>query len=282
VLRRTSLRVMARTRARHRIVAGTLLVLAAGTGLWVGSAEARRTDGRSHTQRLWTTTTAAGEPTTTSAPPVPTTSTPAPTTAGSDGILRLGESGPDVEALQARLDELGYWHGTSDGTYGQLTRQAVMAFQKVEGLERDGEAGPATRAAVAAGVRPSPHDPTSDHIEIDLARQVLVVVEGGRTRWVLNTSTGSGEAYPSPGGGTSVATTPVGRFNVDRQIDGVRHAPLGDLYRPKYFMGGTAIHGAGEVPATPASHGCARVTNEAMDLLWSSGLAEMGTPVLVH
>jgi lipoprotein-anchoring transpeptidase ErfK/SrfK len=108
------------------------------------------------------------------------------------------------------------------------------------------------------------------------------VVEGGQTRWVLNTSTGNGEAYAAPSGGTAVATTPTGRFAINREVDGLREAPLGTLYRPKYFVGGIAIHGSGSIPATPASHGCARVTNAAMDLLWASGLAPMGTPVVVH
>jgi hypothetical protein len=99
---------------------------------------------------------------------------------------------------------------------------------------------------------------------------------------VLNTSTGSGEAYASPRGGTAVATTPAGRFAINREIDGLREAPLGTLYRPKYFVGGIAIHGSGSIPARPASHGCARVTNGAMDLLWSSGLAVVGTPVLTY
>src|SRR5690606_3524543 len=82
--------------------------------------------------------TAATEPTRTPAPP--TTTTPAPPDPADDGTLELGESGDSVLALQERLVELGYWLGEPDGTYGQLARQAVMAFQKVEGLGRDGVA----------------------------------------------------------------------------------------------------------------------------------------------
>src|SRR3546814_17581943 len=136
-----------------------------------------------------------------------------------------------------------------------------MAFQKAEGLSRDGVAGPATQAALATAVRPAPLDPNGNHIEIDLARQILLVVEGGQTRWALNTSTGNGEAYAAPSGGTAVATTPVGSFAVEREIDGLRPAPLGTLSRPKYFKGGIALHGAGSHPTTPASHGSARAPN---------------------
>jgi peptidoglycan hydrolase-like protein with peptidoglycan-binding domain len=277
---------VARTTARQRIAVGTLAAVIAGGASWVwGPPTLRDRDGVDAQAPARTTSTTA-PPTTTTASPVTTTSTVTSTTVpvapGADGVLELGESGPEVAVLQVRLDELGYWHGGSDGEYGQLTRQAVMAFQKAEGLARDGEAGPATQAALVAAVRPAPHDPSGNHLEIDLARQILFVVEGGKTRWVLNTSTGNGEAYPAPSGGTAVATTPTGWFAVERQIDGIRRAPLGTLYRPKYIVGGIAIHGSGEVPARPASHGCARVTNGAMDHLWSSGLADLGTPVLVH
>lgn len=224
-----------------------------------------------------TTTTTAPPTTTTTAPPTTTTTEPDP---AADGTLRLDESGDAVLALQNRLVELGYWLGEADGNYGQLTRQAVMAFQKVEGLSRDGVAGPATQERLAVAGRPTPRG--SDGIEIDLERQVLFVVEGGQVKWAINTSTGNGEAYTSSSGGSAVAATPPGQFRVQRQIDGLREAPLGTLYRPKYFNGGIAVHGSGSIPAHPASHGCARVTNSAMDMLWSSGDAEIGTSVWVY
>jgi lipoprotein-anchoring transpeptidase ErfK/SrfK len=145
-----------------------------------------------------------------------------------------------------------------------------MAFQKAHGLARDGIAGPDTLAALAAGTRPAPRVVT-DGIEIDLERQILLVVQGGQTQLVLNTSTGR-----------SGWRTPPGDFTIDRQIDGMRHAPLGDLFRPKYFNGGIAVHGSTSIPGQPASHGCARVSNAAIDMLWSSGVAEVGTRVVVY
>lgn len=278
-----------RTRRRHRPVLPALaLVAVLGVGGGLLASGVVPLDRRTSEVPGSTSTTAAPTteaPTTTTAAPT-TTTTEAPTTttvpaADADGTLELGESGPAVHALQERLSELGYWLGTPDGRYGQLTRQAVMAFQKAEGLGRDGTAGPVTLAALDGASRVAPREPAGTHLEIDLARQILIVVEGGQTRWVINTSTGNGEAYANPGGGTAVATTPTGRFTIQREIDGLRQAPLGTLYRPKYFNGGIAVHGSGSIPAHPASHGCARVTNAAMDLLWSSGLATVGTPVLV-
>jgi peptidoglycan hydrolase-like protein with peptidoglycan-binding domain len=270
-----------------------VVVLAAGVGVSLAitsggdgdSAGPSPTTERSTTTAAPTTTTTVPTTTTTVPPETtttfpPTTTTTVPPDPAADGTLELGEGGGAVMALQQRLHDLGYWLGQPDGSYGQLTRQAVMAFQKYEGLSRDGVAGPATQERLAGASRPTARG--GGGLEIDLERQVLLVVDGGQVRWALNTSTGNGEAYNSPSGGTGVARTPTGQFTVEREIDGLREAPLGTLYRPKYFHGGIAIHGSGSIPAQPASHGCARVTNSAMDMLWSSGAAAIGTPVWVY
>ncbi len=76
--------------------------------------------------------------------------------------------------------------------------------------------------------------------------------------------------------------TPAGRFQITRQIDGVREAPLGDLYRPKYFSRGIAFHGSPSIPGHPASHGCTRLHDDAVDFIWANGLAPIGTPVWVY
>jgi lipoprotein-anchoring transpeptidase ErfK/SrfK len=108
-------------------------------------------------------------------------------------------------------------------------------------------------------------------VEVDLALQLLLVAVDGRVQWVMDTSTGS-----VPG------TTPAGRFTVLRQVDGYDPGPLGVLYRPKYFVGGVAVHGYPTVPPYPASHGCVRVTNAAMDWLWSNQALPIGAPVWVY
>jgi peptidoglycan hydrolase-like protein with peptidoglycan-binding domain len=195
--------------------------------------------------------------------------------------LHPGDSGAYVLSVQQRLSSLGYWLGTPDGTYGGLTSQAVMALQKAAGLGRDGVFGPATRRALEAGVRPQSHVGGTG-VEIDKARQLLLVVRGGSVRTILNTSTGSGQPYQTKGGGTAIATTPAGTFSVFRTVDHLDKGPLGDLWRPRYFNGGIAVHGAGYVPGYPASHGCARVSNPAMDMIWAAGLMPVGSRVVVY
>jgi peptidoglycan hydrolase-like protein with peptidoglycan-binding domain len=283
-------------RRRNLAIGAGAVVLVVAAGLGVGGAlsgsggDTETGDGQpTTTEPPEPTTTDApttAPPTTTTAPPTtttvpPTTTTTAPPDPAADGTLELGEGGQSVLALQQRLVDLGYWLGSADGNYGQLTRQAVMAFQKAEGLGRDGVAGPITQGRLAGAQRQGSRAGGTG-LEIDLERQVLMIVQGGQVQWVLNTSTGNNEAYTSSTGGSARAVTPPGSFEIRREIDGVREAPLGTLYRPKYFNGGIAIHGSGSIPAQPASHGCARVTNSAMDMLWSSGVAAIGTPVTVY
>ena len=77
------------------------------------------------------------------ATPTPTP-TPVITPNASYRILRKGDKGEEVRRMQQRLMELGYLNGNIDGSFGYQTYSAVLAFQKANGLTRDGEAGPAT------------------------------------------------------------------------------------------------------------------------------------------
>ena len=58
--------------------------------------------------------------------------------------LRLGSRGPEVEVLQAFLQQAGYYPGPIDGVFGPVTREAVISFQRDHGLLPDGVAGPKT------------------------------------------------------------------------------------------------------------------------------------------
>ena len=233
------------------------------------------------------TPTGPATPTKPSAPPPtsdPTPTAPATPTKPPAPVrdhLRAGDSGPRVLALQERLAGLGYWLGEPDGSFGSLTEQAVLALQKSAGLDRDGRVGRATRQALADGIRPSTRL-SGDGIDIDLARQVLMVVRGGEVRMTLNTSTGGGYEYEARDGGVAVARTPTGTYRVGWVVDGPDEGRLGTLWRPRYFNGGIAVHGAPSVPAYPASHGCARVSHPAMDMIWASHLMPVGSTVHVR
>ena len=72
------------------------------------------------------------------------TPTPAPAARPAATVLRSGSKGDDVKQLQERLIELGYEPGTPDGVFGKGTKTAVKEFQRRNGLDPDGEAGPKT------------------------------------------------------------------------------------------------------------------------------------------
>jgi N-acetylmuramoyl-L-alanine amidase len=128
-------------------------------------------------------------------------------------------------------------------------------------------------------------DPRSTHgqvWEVDKARQLLVLARDGALEWVFHTSTGTEQPYTYRGR-ELLADTPPGHHEVEWHVDGWRDGALGRLYRPRYFHpDGIAIHGYRSVPSVPASHGCVRVTLEAMDFIWREGLAPLGTRVWVY
>jgi peptidoglycan hydrolase-like protein with peptidoglycan-binding domain len=216
-------------------------------------------------------------------PSVSPSASPKPTKRPAPKKLKVGAKGAEVVALQTRLTELGYWNGKADGHFGGTTQQAVFALQKAAGIGRDGTVGPRTRKALDAGVRPKAKSKTGTGylVEINLKKQLLMFVKNGAVIATLNTSTGSNMHYTYQGD-TYLADTPTGHFKVGRQIDGVRHGPLGDLYRPKYFNGGIAVHGSPSIPPYPASHGCARLSNAAINWIWSTGKIPLKTKVWVY
>jgi PKD repeat protein len=155
--------------------------------------------------------------------------------------LGPGSRGSSVRALEDRLAALHY-AVRRDGVFGDDDRDALITFQKVEGLPRTGLADAALWRRLEAA-----HPPRArfggDHVEVDKTRQVLFVVRGGNVALAVPTSTGA------------TGNTPVGTWHVYRKVVGFDWV----LYYPSYFLRGFAVHGYPEVPAYPASHGCARV-----------------------
>lgn len=199
----------------------------------------------------------------------PGPTTPPPT--GSTPMLKPGSRGSAVKRLQTTLRANGYWHSGSDGVYGQTTQQAVMAVQKMHGLERDGICGSQTWSVVNRLSRPRGRTTSGSAIEVDLSKQVMIFVVSGQTRWVMNTSTGK-----------AGWRTPPGRFSIFRSVNRMDNGPLGALWRPRYFNRGIALHGSPSIPGYPASHGCTRLSNAAVNYVWSANLAPIGRRVWVY
>ena len=260
------------------------------------SATPSATDSSTPSTTVAETTTTSTTTTTTTTTTTSTTTTTLPDTAVPVAVLTppleaIGtRSGPEAARLQQRLLDLGFWLSGVDGEYGLTTRQAVMAAQKYIGLPANGSLDAATaRYLSELDQKPRGRADAGTVLEVDKTRQLLFFVVDGVTQWVVNTSTGSEVRYEKPNKkdptkierGDSV--TPNGLHRVNRQrAEGWWEGDLGEIYRPKYFIGGVAVHGSSSIPNYPASHGCVRVSVPAMDWIWESELLPMNSPVWVH
>ena len=248
------------------------------------------------------TTTTTEAPTTTTEPPTTTTEAPTTTTQPLPPNVEVvgpaeqpieavgGHSGAATAVVQARLLQLGFWNNGADGTYGFTTTQAVMAFQKYIGLPPSGRVDQATADYMTNFVEKAHASAdTGTLVEVDKAKQLLFIVQGGKTIWTFNTSTGSGIPYETANKNDPTkiekgdAVTPEGLFKTTRERpEGWWEGDLGEIYRPKYFVGGIAVHGMTSVPNHPASHGCVRLSTAAMDFIWDQNLMPLHITVWVH
>lgn len=214
---------------------------------------------------------------------VPTLDRPLESVGTSNGI--------ETTRVQLRLIEIGFWLDGYDGRYSHTTRQAVMAFQKYSGIEATGVVDQETAFAltVISSRAIGQSNVPGVLVEVDKDRQLLFLMVDGHLEWAVNASTGSGQYYlernqKEPNRwekGRSL--TPSGFFRVDRERPhGWWSGDMGEIYRPKYFIGGVAIHGSKVIPNYPASHGCVRVSTSAMDMIWDSGLVPRKTVIWVY
>lgn len=204
-------------------------------------------------------------------------------TAATPRTLRNGMSGADVKAMQSKLYSLRFWMPGVDGVFGYGTLQAVWAFQKAHGLARTGTWGAAERAAVAKAKVTRGRYSNTYRIEVDKARQLLLVNWGPHNAlWVFNTSTGANKRFFAWGRWYS-GSTPSGTWKIyRRQTSGWVTGALGKMYKPYYVVGGIAIHGSADIPAYNASHGCCRVLPAAQDFMIRSNILYPGRIVSIY
>ncbi|MFC3883844.1 peptidoglycan-binding protein [Bacillus songklensis] len=65
-----------------------------------------------------------------------------------DQILKQGMKNNDVQELQNKLKQKGYFNHTSTGYFGSLTKSSVLSFQRANNLAADGVVGPKTVQAL--------------------------------------------------------------------------------------------------------------------------------------
>jgi hypothetical protein len=189
-----------------------------------------------------------------------------------------------VKSQQTKLNELFIGYGIRelqvDGVSGSVTRQRLCAARLGLGLDvtlTDMEPGSDEEQALMAAddLRvPFTSAAQSDRwILIDRTCQIMFAGEGTtQLNYVFPTSTGS-QGFETRDQNRSR----VFRYDPALDNDGWHNStdfpvaidnPLnGNMYRPLYFDGGQAIHGANNVPTTPQSKGCARLRPGDQDML---------------
>ena len=196
--------------------------------------------------------------------------------------VRRGDKGDDVRRIQQRLKDLHFDPGYIDGVYGGDTIMAVWAFQgAVMDRSRDTMVDfvtPETWDIMRGNVllEPKRQPGTPQHVEIFLKSQHMAVWRGTNLLLVTHISSGTGEQWceevtidpgeegnngkdPIKKGICGQAVTPPGIYRFYNRKYGKRESKLGTMWNPVYFNFGLAIHGAQQVPAQPASHGCVRI-----------------------
>ena len=68
--------------------------------------------------------------------------------AHADAQVAWGSKGEDVRKVQQKLIQYGYMTGSADGVFGKATYDAVVWFQRKNGLNVDGVVGASTAAAL--------------------------------------------------------------------------------------------------------------------------------------
>lgn len=179
---------------------------------------------------------------------------------------------------ERRLSELGYWTGTVDGVIDAATRSGLVAFQKWEGRAITGQLTNNELEAIRLSAPPKARELGYEHVEVDVDRQLLLLIDNKDAVRVLPISSGTEKEFREEGE-RSIAHTPRGRFIVYDKVPGW-DGPPGGMYYSNYISGGVAIHGYPSVPNEAASHGCIRIPIFAAREV--SKLLPMGTIVLIY
>jgi len=184
-----------------------------------------------------------------------------------------------IKQAEQNLSALGFWTGPIDGVFDAGSQAALIAFQKWHGREVTGQLTIDELAVIQSSTAPQAKETGYEHVEVDVDRQVLMLVNGTGSVRVLPTSTGNNKTFIDDGE-ESISYTPRGRFLVYDKSVGWETGPLGSVYYPNYISGGVAIHGSRNVPNAPASHGCIRIPLFAAREV--SRALKLGTIVLVY
>ena len=158
----------------------------------------------------------------------------------------VGSRGPYVELIQQRLAALHFYIHQS-GVYDQFTGFAVDAYHRLlkRGTSSSLDAATADDLLKGVGSFGVAYPSHGKHVEGDLTRQLLALIDKGKVLAI----------YPISSGKPSTPTI-LGHFRV--YLKTPNYLPDG-MYFSNFFIRGYAIHGYDPAPDYPASHGCMRL-----------------------
>lgn len=91
------------------------------------------------------------------APSIPEAASGVSAQGPSGQLAALPTSGkPSAQEIQTALKNAKYYAGDIDGKLGPLTKKAIEDFQRANGLQADGKAGPKTWAVLSIYLNPVP------------------------------------------------------------------------------------------------------------------------------
>jgi putative cell wall-binding protein len=154
------------------------------------------------------------------------------------------------------LARQGYVMPQVDGATDRFSVWAILAFEKVAGLKADGRFGETEWRKMLRNPRMPVRRPDlpANHVEINIGKQLILLVRNGKVRHAIHTSTGK-----------SSTPTIRGTFTVYEKRN---YRQANGMYRSIFFHGGYAMHGYPSIPTYPASAGCARTYDGNMDFIY--------------
>ena len=174
---------------------------------------------------------------------------------------------PAVHDVRQLLVDLGFMAPSGLRGDDDELSIAILAFEKWNGLPRDGVLDDEVISLLLRTARPEPMlRRPGRRVEILLRRQVALEIVDERVERVFHISSGAG------------GRTPTGSFHVYRKERMSWSVPF-STWMPwaTYFTGGIAMHEYWPVPTYPASHGCVRMMSRDAPLMYA--FATHGTPV---
>jgi lipoprotein-anchoring transpeptidase ErfK/SrfK len=179
---------------------------------------------------------------------------------------KLGK-GRVVALFNRSLQAQGFHTGTKGARVTSGTRLAIKAFRKTNGMGRSDRYRTAIfRKLLMDKGAYKPRYTQGRHVEVDISRQVMSLIQGDTPVHTFHISTGA-----------SATPTVRGKYRFYRKDAGYNAKRM---YFSVYFIRGYATHGYNPVPNYPASHGCVRNPIQFSRFIYN--WTQIGMPIYVY